>query len=338
MTTSDTSAPTVFDVAREAGVSISTVSKALNRSGQLRDETRERIAAVAHRLGYEPRHGKRSANGSHAYTVGLLTTGRFSRLADEIVPALEDTFKARLAAIHLAEGQGDPAREQHHVERFVTRGVDAIVVAGQNTAPRPPLVGTGDVPVCYVLSPSQRPQDVSIVIDDEQGARLATTHLLARGCRRIAYIGGPHEHPSARLRHAGMRKTLRTAGIEPATPSALWHEWSEDGGREAANILVGSGADVDGIVCANDQLARGAVEQLQHLGTRVPEDVAVVGFGNWDVIASAARPQLTSVDPRLDRLGHAVAETTLALIHGDERHGSIPLGCELVERASTRSA
>lgn len=327
--------PTISDVAREAGVSISTVSKALNGAGRMRDETRERVADVARRLGYAPRPPRRTARESRSYTIGLLTTDSFSRFAGPIMLGVEDTLGAGRISVLLADGRGDPIRENHHLQTFVARRVDAIIVTGRRSEPRPPIGVSTKVPVCYVLTRSQRPDDLSIVIDDEQGARAAISHLLALGRHRIAYIGGPQKHLSARLRHTGMQDELRSAGLAPVAHSALWGEWSEAWGRRAASILAHSGTEVDGIFCASDQIARGVVEQLQTLGRRVPEDVSVVGFDNWDVIALASRPQLTTIDPQLSDLGRMAAESILTAIAGEQRRGIVAHECELVVREST---
>jgi len=327
--------PTISDVAQEAEVSISTVSKALGGSGRMREETRDRIVEVAARLGYAPRVPRRESRASRSYTIGLLTTDSFTRFAIPMMLGVEDALTTGRISVLLADGRGDPIRENHHLQTFLARRVDAIIVTGRRAEARPPIGIPTRVPVCYVLSPSQRAEDLSIVIDDAQGARLAVSHLLALGRRRIAYVSGPQKHLSARLRHAGMLDHLREEGIAAIDVPVLWGEWSEAWGRQAASILARSGASFDAVFCGSDQIARGMVEQLQQESIRVPEDVSVVGFDNWDVMALASRPMLTTVDPRLDDLGRLAAESVLAILDGAELRGSIPHECELIVREST---
>lgn len=328
-------APTIGDVAASAGVSISTVSKALNGVGRMREDTRERVVRAAEELGYAGRPPRGGVRDSRSYTVGLLTTDSFSRFASPIMLGVEDALGAGKISVLLADGRGDAIRENHHVQSFLARRVDAIIVTGRRSEPRPPIGVSTRVPVCYVLSQSQRPEDLSFVIDDEQGARLATAHLLALGRRRIAYVSGPQKHLSARLRGAGMLDELHRAGLEAVQHSAVWGEWSEAWGRQAASMLVRSGQPFDAVFCGSDQIARGVVEQLQRLSLRVPEDVSVVGFDNWDVLALASRPQLTTVDPQLGDLGRMAAEAILAALAGERRSGVIPHECRLVVREST---
>ncbi|GAB3597491.1 LacI family DNA-binding transcriptional regulator [Microbacterium tumbae] len=330
-----TSHPTISDVAREAEVSISTVSKALSGTGRMREETRARISEVAERLGYTARPPRREPRAARSYTIGLLTTDSFTRFAIPLMLGVEDALSTGRISVLLADGRGDPIRENHHLQTFLARRVDAIIVTGRRAEARAPIGIPTRVPVCYVLSPSQRPEDLSIVIDDAQGARLATAHLLSLGRRRIAYVSGPQKHLSARLRHAGMLQQLSEAGIEPQEGSVMWGEWSEAWGRQAASILARSRVPFDAVFCGSDQIARGMVEQLQLESIRVPEDVSVVGFDNWDVMALASRPMLTTVDARLDDLGRLAAQSVLSLLEGKELRGAIAHECELIVREST---
>ena len=331
----DLSHPTISDVAREAGVSISTVSKALGGSGRMREDTRARIVDAAQRLGYSARPRRQEPRASRSYTIGLLTTDSFTRFAIPMMLGVEDALSAGRISVLLADGRGDPIRENHHLQTFLARRVDAIIVTGRRAEARAPIGIPTRVPVCYVLSPSQRPEDLSIVIDDEQGARLAVTHLLSLGRRRIAYVSGPQKHLSARLRHAGMTAQLKEAGIEHSEGATMWGEWSEAWGRQAASILARSGTPFDAVFCGSDQIARGVVEQLQQESIRVPEDVSVVGFDNWDVMSLASRPMLTTIDPRLDELGRLAAESVLSILEGNDLRGEVTHECELVVREST---
>ncbi len=326
---------TISHIAQEAGVSISTVSKALSGTGRMRGETRERIEDVARRMGYDQGTARRDTRASRAYTIGLLTTDSFTRFAIPLMLGVEDALSAGQISVLLADGRGDPIRENHHLQTFLARRVDAIIVTGRRAETRPPIGISTRVPVCYVLARSERPDDLSIVIDDEHGGRLATAHLLALGRRRIAYVTGPQKHLAARLRHAGMLDELSASGIETKDVPVLWGGWSEAWGRQAASILARGERSYDAVFCGSDQIARGVVEQLQEEGLRVPEDVSVVGFDNWDVMATATRPPLTTVDPRLDELGRLAAESVLAMLSGEQRRGVMRHECELVVREST---
>jgi LacI family transcriptional regulator len=229
-------------------------------------------------------------------------------------------------------------RERHYVHTLLDRRVDGIVVTGRRPDPRPPI-GDLPVPVVYVYTASARPDDLSVLCDDEQGAALAVNHLLRTGRSHIAHITGPERHLSARLREAGARSALAAAGREFTPGGVLWGEWSEAWGRVAGEILIRSGAPFDAVFCGSDQIARGVADTLRENTYSIPDDVALIGFDNWDVMVDGGRPPLTSIDPNLTELGHVAARKLLSAIEGNPpEHGQIKLPCELVIRQSSAAA
>ena len=326
-------------MAARAGVSVGTVSKAMNGRGQLRSETRARVHAAAKELGFQPNALARGLVEGRSYTVGVLTTDSFGRFTLPIMLGVEDALGAGEMTTLLCDGRDDPLREQHYLRTLLSRRVDGIVVTGRRPDPRQPI-GELPIPVVYVYAESEDPRDLSIICDDEQGAELAVGHLLRTGRTRIAHITGPERHGSARVREAGARAALAAAGEDfAAGGGALWGEWSEAWGRDAGQILLRSGEPFDAVFCGSDQIARGVADTLRESGRRVPEDVALVGFDNWDVMAAACRPPLTTIDPRLAELGRVAAGKLLAAIEGGTpEQGRLLLPCDLVIRQSTGAA
>jgi len=327
---------TIADVARLAAVSIGTASKAVNGKGRLRSETRDRVLAAARELDYQPDALARSMRAQRTYTVGLITSDSFGRFSIPVLLGLEDTLGADRISVFLCDARGDPVRERYYVDSLLSRRVDGIVVAGRRTDPRQPIIRhEPPVPVVYAMTQSSAAGDLSLVPDDAQGGRLAAAHLLERGRRRIAHITGPTRFEAVRRRAEGLRSTLAAAGLELAADELLAGSWSEAWGREAVETLLRRRPGVDAIFCGSDQIARGVAEGLRDHGVRIPDDVALVGFDNWDVMALAARPPLTSVDMRLDQLGRAAGQELLAMLDGHRRTGVLRLPCELVVREST---
>jgi LacI family transcriptional regulator len=150
-------------------------------------------------------------------------------------------------------------------------------------------------------------------------------------------VTGPVRFAAARLRAAGAETALAEAGLKLAGGGPLYGEWSEEWGRQATDALLRSAPDVDAIFCGNDQIARGVADALRETGRGVPDDVALVGFDNWEVMAAACRPPLTTVDMNLRELGRAAAERLLAAIEGRFTAGVERLPCTLVLRESSRS-
>ncbi|MEO8758077.1 MAG: LacI family DNA-binding transcriptional regulator [Devosia sp.] len=331
------SAPTIRDVARLAEVSIGTASKALNANGRLRQETRDKVMAVAQQIGYRPNDLAQSLHRSKSMTVGIITNDSFGRFSFPIVEALEERLADRGIAVFMCNATDDPARERQHLDQLLGKRIDGLVVTARRADKRPPIgILVHGLPVVYVYSQADDPDALSLVPDDKGGAVLAVTHLLELGRKRIAHITGPERFDAVRLRHGGYSKALATAGIEARLDYYLSGAWSENWGREAVQKLFTSRRNApDGLFCGNDQIARGAADALRELSIDVPTDVAIVGFDNWDVMTSASRPPLTSVDMNLRTLGLAAGESLLSMIAGQHQHGLKRLPCTLVVRGSS---
>jgi len=159
-------------------------------------------------------------------------------------------------------------------------------------------------------------------------------HLLAAGRRRIGHITGPERFLAARSRAAGFSAALAARGLEPHG-GVRFGEWSERWGREAATQLLADRPDLGAVFCGSDQIARGVGDTLRAAGRRIPGDVALVGFDNWEPMALGAQPPLTSVDMCLEEVGRAAAELLLAAIADEPARGVRTVPSRLVVRQSS---
>ncbi|MGW3342159.1 LacI family DNA-binding transcriptional regulator [Nonomuraea rubra] len=325
---------TITDVAALAGVSVGTASKALNGRGSLREETRTRVREAARQLNFEVNAGARSLHSGRTYTVGMITTDTIGRFSIPVLMGAEDALGAGQMSVFLCDGRDDPIREQYHVKTLLSRRVDGIIVTGRRTEARAPIAPRLPVPVVYAFISSTDPGDCSVVPDEEGGARKAVEHLLAIGRTRMAHVTGPEHHHSAQARSAAAVGRLAEAGLSLAAPP-LFGAWSEAWGRQAVGMLLAGGTSFDAVFCGSDQIARGVADALRAVGRRVPEEVALVGYDNWDVMANACQPPLTSVDMNLEGLGRTAAEMLLAAINGTPSPGRHARPCHLVVREST---
>ncbi len=326
---------TISDVAAEAGVSTSTASRALNGVGRMRDETRERVREVALRLGFRPNEAARTLLRGRTFTVGLLTTDSYGRFSGPVMRGIEDALGAQQVAIIVCDARSDPIRERYYVELLVSRRVDGIIVTGRRVDPRPALVlQRSHIPVIYAFTQTERPEDLSLVPDDRQGGRIATEHLLELGRRRLVHLTGPDRFVAARERADGMREAMARAGLE-LNGGVRHGSWALGWGYEEMLALLREDPEIDGVFCGADLIAHGAIEAIRETGRRVPSDVAVVGFDNWEVIAADARVSLSSVDMGLEHLGMLAGQSLLAMIDGEQRAGIVRTPCALVVRASS---
>jgi LacI family transcriptional regulator len=326
---------TLTDVARLAGVSVATASKALNGRDQVAPATRQRVIDAADRLAFSPNPLARGLLAGRTGTVGLLTSDLDGRFVIPILMGAEDAFGAGQVNVFLCDARGDTIREQHHLRALLSRRVDGLIVVGERTNPRRSLGQEIPVPVVYVYAPSDDPDDLSLTPDNAGAGRLAVQHLVAGGRTRIAHISGDPAYAAAQDRAVGVRSALQAAGLE-LVGDVLFAEWSERWGRDAAAVLLERYPDIDAIVCGSDQIARGVLDTARDLGRDVPGDVAVIGFDNWEVLTTNARPELTSIDPDLQQLGRLAAQRVFAALDGvDVGSGTQYLPGRLVIRGST---
>ena len=341
---------TIRDVAAEAGVSIGTASKALNGQGRLRPETRERVAEAARRLGFAPNPLAQALLAGRTYTVGMITTDSFGRFSIPVMLGAEDALGAGRISVFMCDTRDDPEREHRYLEMLTGRRVDGLIVTGRRIEPRPPIGAGLGVPVVYAMTqpdgssgPSVpggpgAPLGSAVLPDDVGGAAAAGAHLLDTGRRHIAHITGPERFLAARLRAQGLRSVLAPAGVPLADGEVLYGEWSERWGREAAGLLLRCAPATDAIFCGSDQIARGVGDALRAAGRRVPGDIAIVGFDNWEPMVLGADPPLSSVDMCLEDVGRAAAEDLLAAIGGEPARGVRTVPGRLVVRASSAPA
>jgi LacI family transcriptional regulator len=327
-------AVTLSDVAGLAGVSVATASKALNQRDEVAPATRERVLQAAAKLSFQPNILARGLISGRTRTVGLLTDELAGRFAMPILLGVENALGSEQMSVLLCDARGDAIRRKHYIRTLLARQVDGFIVLGDSNDVRPSLTRDIPVPVVYVYGESTDPDDLSILADDEGGAILAAQHLVSHHRRRIGHITGPESYRAARDRVTGLHHILREAGLAPVG-EAMFGEWSQRWGRHAARMLLTAHPDVDAIFCGNDQIAAGAVETTLDLGRRIPDDVAIVGYDNWEVLAADCRCPLTTVDLNLQQLGATAVNHLFAALDGASRSGVIRQPGRLVVREST---
>jgi LacI family transcriptional regulator len=191
------------------------------------------------------------------------------------------------------------------------------------------------VPVVYVYGESDDPDDLSILADDHGGGRLVGEHLVGQGRRAIAHISGEQGYRAARERADGLGSVLDEAGQQVVGGGPMFGEWTQRWGRHAARMLMTAHPDIDAIFCGSDQIATGVADTLHDLGRRIPDDVALVGYDNWEVFAAECRPPLTTIDLNLRSIGAVAVSHLFAALDGKKTSGVIRCPGRLVVREST---
>jgi LacI family transcriptional regulator len=326
---------TIYQVAAEARVSTATASKALNETGRMSAETRDRIKRVALELGFRPNSLARSLTSKRSFSVGLLTNDTYGRFTLPLMAGISEGLIDHGVSVFLCTVEDNPDLAKIHVDAMLDKQVDGIIATGKRVdKPLPVDLSHLSVPVVYALTVG--PADsVTLVPDDRQGARSAVEHLIAQRRRRIVHITGPGTFKVVQERAGAYSDALQEAGLAVTPADIMRGSWSERWGHEAVTALWSGGQRPDGIFCGNDQIARGVVDALRERGVDVPHDVSVVGFDNWEIVAEQTRPPLTTVDMNLKELGRQAGLALVRLVNGETvEKGLWKLPCSLVVRGS----
>ncbi|TJW17506.1 MAG: LacI family transcriptional regulator [Mesorhizobium sp.] len=325
---------TLREVAATAGVSVATASKALNGQGRMTAETRERIRETAQRLGFRPNSLAQSLLRRRSFTVGLLTNDTYGRFSLPLMAGVSDALVDAGVSVFLCNVEDDPRLGQLHVDAMLDKRVDGIIATGKRIDRHLPVdLSNLGIPAIYAFTQPD-PGAIAFVSDDAGGARLAVEHFCRLGRRRIAHVTGPASFAVVHARAQAYRDVLAENGLPAAEP--LLGSWSEAWGHEAVGTLFdGKREAPDAVFCGNDQIARGVIDALRERGIDVPDEVGVIGFDNWEIVAEATRPPLTSVDMNLAALGREAGLTLLSLVGGQPAEPGIrKLPCRLVVRQS----
>ncbi len=326
---------TIYDVAKTAGVSTATASKALNGTGRMSEETRYRVKRVAQELGFRPNALARSLTSKRSFSVGLLTNDTYGRFTLPVMAGVSDGLIDHGVSVFLCAVDGNPDLARIHVDALLDKQVDGIIATGKRIdKPLPVDLSRLPVPVVYALTAG--PADaLTLVPDDRQGAIEAVRHLIAKGRRRIVHVTGPESFEVVRERARAYRDALGMTEFAIAEAHILYGSWSERWGHESVAQLWSRQDHPDGIFCGNDQIARGVIDALRERGVDVPADISIVGFDNWEIVAEQTRPPLTTIDMNLKELGRQAGLALVRFVNGESVPGGLwKLPCSLVVRAS----
>jgi DNA-binding LacI/PurR family transcriptional regulator len=306
----------IKDIAKAAGVSHSTVSRALADSSLVSAETKARIQALARDMGYSPDAQARSLVVGRTQTIGVVVTTIADPFIAEVVQAVESTAHEHGYTVILASSMSEPEREVAAVEMLHSKRVDGVIVTSSRVgALYHAYLERLAVPIVLLNSHSEQTgrYTFSIAIDDRHGAHLATQHLTEQGHRRIAYVTGPANHSDDLQRRAGYRDALSAAGLGFDPDLVIAGTGRADGGELCLPLLLSLDQPPTAVFCYNDMTAIGLLRAARMAGKRVPDDLAVVGFDDIP-FASYIRPPLTTIAQPKRQMGQQAMEMVLALM------------------------
>lgn len=330
---------TIKDISHKANVSISTVSRYLNRSSFIVKERVDAIEKAIFELGYEHKNRKNSPQSKRHMTIGVMAPTYDSPHVIRMLTGMKRVINQSQYQLKVEISQWDMDREARIISQFMSQNIDAIIIIGGELSDtelkalsqnKPVLLlGHAKLPQLRVTS-SQFPQ---LTIDNELGGYLATNHLIQLGHKMIAHVHGPLNNADARRRIIGYKRALETAGLMVDEKLMLSGEFSLKGGLDATLQLIDSHVKFDAIFAANDESAYGAMQALYQRGLSIPSDIAVIGFDDLPM-SSYVIPPLSTINQPFENIGEISIHYTLDLISGNKPHYILPV-MNLIARDST---
>jgi LacI family transcriptional regulator len=333
--------PTIRDVARQAGVSVATVSHVVNGTHYVSPELEERVLQAISELNYRPNRLARALSQRAVPLLALVVPDISNPYWSCVARAVQDITDRHGYSVIVCSTDGLLQREVRFL-KSLSGWISGLILHPYHVTHEhiDPYMGE-DVAVVILgdfLGAQGQPSNWDHVRgDNEVGAQAAVEHLIGLGHRRVGFIQGPEGTPSSARRLAGYRRALEQAGLTVEASLLIPGDYTREAGRAGVATLLERADPPSAVFCANDLIALGAMEAAQQHGCRVPQDISVVGFDDIDE-AARATPPLTTIRQPPQRLGAVAAETLIERLNGREEPKRVLLEFSLVTRESTAVA
>lgn len=324
---------TIKDVAKKAGVALSTASYALNNKGKVSLETKNRVLMAAEELGYIPNGVARNLQVTSTKTVGVFIWNVYGPIFGDMVKGMHD-FIVREKKYDFITGSIIGGKDSTACKYMSEKRVDAAIVLCSNIDDEfLKTVACEKMPIVVLDREIEHPYIRSVLLDNKNGAYMAVEHMIRLGMKKIACISGSGEALDGKMRLQGYRKALETNGLEYNDKMVITGWCKQDGGYYAMKHLLEDFSDIEGVFCATDEMAIGAMKAIQENGLSIPKDIAIVGFDDM-VLAKYVQPSLTTVRNPTYKWGMAAAQTLFNVIEKQEAAPKTIIPTQLVIRNS----
>ncbi|QHT62461.1 LacI family transcriptional regulator [Paenibacillus lycopersici] len=330
---------TIYDVAREAGVSIATVSNAINGKGNVSKKRRDQIFKIMEQMNYQPNVNASALMGKKTYTLGLLIPDISNPFFAEIARAIEDEAHQLNYSVIMCSTDNKDERVERYIALLEQKNVDGILIGtGLDNLDILTSLQARTIPVVMIARETSALEVDTVVADDYVGGLMAARHLAGLGHRRIAILSEQWKVSSARERIRGFKQGLQDAQIPFDDDQIAICNYLIEEGRRGAGELLGRAHRPTALFCCNDVLAIGAMQEARRLGIKVPEELSIVGFDDT-ILAAVVDPPLTTVAQPIVNMGKQAFRLLIAhLDEADSVKKRIVLRPELTIRQSTAPA
>lgn len=327
--------PTVYDVAKLAGVSPSSVSRFLNRTTYVSEDKSYKIEQAITTLGYKPNFQTQQDKSCRSMKIGVLVQHPDSPYTSSILNDMERVLMKQGYSLVLASGHWQNKMGMHALEYLVKCAVDGIILITGCLSDQLILKTSESIPVVAVGYDIEGENIRTLNMDNVLGGYMATLHLLQLGHMNIAHIRGLDSQPDSRARFKGYKKALQELNIKPNPKLIKQGDFSIETGYQKTVELIESKVHFSALFAANDQTAFGAIKALNDHGLNVPQDVSVIGFDDLP-ISKYFTPALTTLRQPIEEIGSLCAKLMLNLLSGERHEARLP-PIDLIVRQSTKS-
>lgn len=312
-------AASIKDVAREAGVSIATVSRVLNDIDVVNEETKKKVQDAIKKLGYRPNIVARSLKTQRTRTIGIIVPDISSQVYPEIVRGAEDVANIYKYNVMLCNSDCDGEKEKEYLKVLSEKMVDGVLYMSSSLEDSTlELINELNIKTILVETTNKDNLLPSVSINNVAGAYEATKYLLKKGRKNIAFIGISKNDKNAwGMRYEGYEMALKEAGLSINTELCYFNNLKIKSGCKGVEQFIESGLKIDGIVCASDEIAIGAINTLRANGINVPTDVSVIGFNGIEM-ARNFYPSITTIEQPMYDMGSVAMRMLIKLLNKQE--------------------
>lgn len=325
---------TIKDVAKLAGVALSTASYAMSGDSKVSAKTREKVLAAARQLNYQKNGFAMDLKRSRTNTIALILTDLSGPYYSELIRSIQDVALSNSYDLIACSSMG--GKDSTAVRYLLEKRVDgAIVLAHNITVDLLHAAAGARFPIVVMDRLISGEGLINVVVDSEQGGYSATRYLIEKGHHSIAYISGPANSYDNALRYQGYLRAMREAGLNEKTKWKLSGNFVREGGYKATKMMLVQGELPSAVFYANDEMAVGGMKALEEAGVSVPDDLSVIGFDDIQ-LAEYLQPRLTTIRQPMYESGSLAGHLLFQRLNGDEVNDFYKLKIELIERSSVK--
>lgn len=310
---------TIYEVSELAGVSLATVSRVMNGNARVSDKTRKKVTDAMSELGYRPNSIARSLASNCSNSVGLLVSELHGPFFGQMMSGVESELRSAGKHVIITTGHSEEEKEKDGIEFLISRNCDALILHVEAVSDEYLIeLSKGKTPIYLVGRHVDAIAEHCISLDNELGGYLAAKYIIELGHKNIAYITGHQHKQDSPDRLKGHKRALAEHNITFNDDLYFIGDYKETGGSEGLKEILSKNIPFSALICANDEMASGAMTYAREHGLTLPDDLSVIGYDNV-IFARYIYPKLTTISNPVNDMGHMAARLVLKQIYQQKK-------------------